>query len=255
MLLDTPPSKSDRGKVLIDGDIVAYRAAYSANDGSERDAMQKVHDVMRWILGNACYSSEIEEYDLFLTGDGNFRYDIAVTYPYKGNRSEREKPRHLKFVRNYMMEAYSGTMSYGEEADDLIAMEATRCGPTTVIASIDKDMLQIPCLHYNFKRDEWHSVDEFDGLRFFYSQILTGDTADNIVGLHGVGPVKANRILEECEDEDALWEAVINAYNGDLDRVVENARLLWLRRQQEELWEPPASRKDKEQSEKGTDQA
>jgi len=28
-------------------------------------------------------------------------------------------------------------------------------------------------------------------------------------------------------------------YDGDLDALVENARLLWLRRKPEEMWEPP----------------
>lgn len=254
MLLDTPPSKSDRGKVLIDGDIIAYRAAYSANNGTASDALQKVHDVMRWVVGNTCYSSEVEDYHVYMTGTGNFRYDIAQFRPYKGNRSERDRPTYLHFVRQYMMDTYEATMSQGEEADDLIAIEATRLGPSTVVASIDKDMLQIPCFHYNFKRDEWHSVSEFEGLQFFYSQILSGDTADNIIGLQGIGPVKSKKMLEDCETEDELWEAVINAYSGDIDRVLENARLLWLRRRQEELWEPPTAREEPEQSEKGTDQ-
>ena len=254
MLLEDPPNKGDRGKVLIDGDIIAYRAAYSAENGSERDAMQKVHDVMRWVVGNTCYSSEVEDYHVYLTGQGNFRYDIAQFRPYKGNRSAREKPFFLGFTRDYMMDVYEATMAQGEEADDLIAIEATRLGPSTVVASIDKDMLQIPCFHYNFKRDEWHSVSEFEGLQFFYSQILMGDTADNIIGLQGIGPVKSKKMLEDCETEDELWEAVLNAYSGDIDRVIENARLLWLRRKQEELWEPPTAKEEPEQSKKDTDQ-
>ena len=103
-------------------------------------------------------------------------------------------------------------------------------------------MLQIPCRHFNFIKNEWYDVDEFSGLKFFYKQILTGDTADNIVGLYKVGQVKADKMLEGCETEEDLWDAVLKAYDGDIERVVENARLLWLRRREEELWQPPTER-------------
>ena len=89
---------------------------------------------------------------------------------------------------------------------------------------------------------------------FFYEQILTGDRADNIVGLKGIGPVKAKRILADCDKEQDLWDAVVTAYDGDEERVTENARLLWLRRQRNEIWVPPSSREEPEQSEQGTGQ-
>jgi DNA polymerase-1 len=130
-------------------------------------------------------------------------------------------------------------MSEGEEADDLIAIEATNLGPDTVIASIDKDFMQVPCRHYNFLKDQWAKVEEFEGLRFFYSQILTGDAVDNIIGLHRVGPKTAEKMLKDCKTEQELYEACVDAYGGDVDRVLENARLLWLRRYVGEMWTPP----------------
>jgi len=36
-----------------------------------------------------------------------------------------------------------------------------------------------------------------------------------------------------------MYLEVVNAYNGDFDRVLENARLLWLRRYDNQMWEPP----------------
>jgi 5'-3' exonuclease len=76
-------------------------------------------------------------------------------------------------------------------------------------------------------------------MKFFYTQILTGDRADNIGGLHGVGPVKASKILQGCETENELWDAVVKAYEGDVEHVLENARLLWLRRYEGEIWCQP----------------
>jgi DNA polymerase-1 len=143
-----------------------------------------------------------------------------------------------------MESKYKATVSQGEEADDLIAMEAAKLNYKACVASIDKDMLQIPCWHFNIVRGDYLEVTPFGGIKFFYTQILTGDRADNIVGLFRVGPVKAKKILEDAETEEDLWDCVVKAYDGNEDRVLENARLLWLRREEAEIWQPPKVRSD-----------
>jgi 5'-3' exonuclease len=79
----------------------------------------------------------------------------------------------------------------------------------------------------------------FEGIKFFYKQILMGDSADNIIGLYKVGPVKADKILDGIDTEVGLWDAVVKAYDGNEERVLENARLLWLQRYHGEVWQPP----------------
>lgn len=228
-----------KGKVLVDGDIVAYRAAFSTQDLFPEDAVSKVDELMDYILTETLMFPDPNDYEVFLTGSGNFRYDIAKSFPYKGNRKSTEKPIHLPVAREHLITNYKASVSEGEEADDLIAIAATKYGPETIVASVDKDMLQLPCKHFNFTKGEWHDVTEFEGTKFFYKQILTGDRADNIMGLYKVGPVKAEKIVKDCNTEEELWDAVIKAYDGNIDRVVENARLLWLRRKEGEVWEPP----------------
>ena len=76
-------------------------------------------------------------------------------------------------------------------------------------------MLQIPAFHFNFNTNVWKNVDKESGLKFFYTQILTGDAADNIKGLYRVGPKKAEKILEGLVKEEDLWDAVLKAYDGD----------------------------------------
>jgi DNA polymerase-1 len=146
----------------------------------------------------------------------------------------------LPDARRYLVESYRGKIINGQEADDAIAIEATRNDPdTTVVASVDKDMLQIPCWHFNFVTGAWTFVDEASGRKSFYKQILTGDAADNIKGIFKVGPVKADKILDGITEEKDLYEAVVKAYDGDKERVLENARLLWLRREEGQMWQPP----------------
>jgi 5'-3' exonuclease len=238
----------DKGKAIIDGDIIAYRAAFSSQELGSSDAERKVDDLMSYILDEVVgYFAGPEDYVVYITGKTNFRFEVAKSHPYKGNRKDVEKPRHLSHVRDYLTTKYGAVMSEGEEADDLIAMEAARLGYNACVASIDKDMLQIPCWHFNIVKGTMTKVTPEEGMRFFYTQMLTGDKADNIIGLHRVGPVKAEKILGDASDEEELWDRVLKAYDGDVDRVLENARLLWLRREKEEMWLPPKARYDSKQ--------
>ena len=230
-----------KGKVLIDGDIVAYRAAFATQDYSYKEAEEKVDELMEYIISDTVefpFPSK-DDFQTYLTGKTNFRFDIAKSHPYKGNRKDTEKPKHLASARQHMMNKYDAIVSENEEADDLIAKAAAALDYNCVVASIDKDMLQLPCWHFNFGRNEWTKVEPFDGLKFVYHQMLTGDRADNIVGLQGIGPKKADKLLQDCHTEEDLWTTVLKAYDGDTERLVENARLLWLRRYDNELWEPP----------------
>ena len=230
-----------KGKVLVDGDIIAYRAAFATKDLFPDDAKRKVEELVDYILEKTIdfpFPSK-SDYQVYLTGKTNFRFEIAKSYPYKGNRASVEKPIHLGLCRDHMTEKYDAVISINEEADDLIAKEAAAQNYNCVVASIDKDMLQLPCWHFNFGKNEWSKVSEFEGIHFFYTQILTGDAADNIKGLRGIGPKKAEKLLSDCKDEDELWGAIFKAYDGDLDRIIENGRLLWLRRVEDELWCPP----------------
>tara|TARA_R110000787_G_scaffold126282_2_gene237546 strand:- start:3090 stop:3803 length:714 start_codon:yes stop_codon:yes gene_type:complete len=230
-----------KGKVLVDGDILAYRAAFATQDDLPKDAEEKVEILLDFVLEETLDFVTPDQYEVYLTGPTNFRSEVAKSYPYKGNRKSTPKPTHLRHIREYLIKKFGAIVSEGEEADDLIAIEATRLGPNTVVASIDKDMLQIPCWHFNFNRKEWTQVSEWDGDKFFYTQILTGDAADNIKGLKGIGPKKADKILVDCKSVDELWEACVKAYDGDTERIIENARLLWLRRYEGQLWQPPVS--------------
>ena len=104
---------------------------------------------------------------------------------------------------------------------------------------IDKDLNQFRGWHYNYRKQQKYYVSEFEGLVSFYTQILTGDRIDNIIGLKGIGPVKAKKILADCTNEKELYSAVLKAYDGDEKRVLENGQLLWLQRKENELWQLP----------------
>ena len=223
--------------ILIDGDILTYRAAYSCEDKSIEDAQDKIDEMIEEIVSNLCFSGDAAPYEVYITGNGNFRYDVQPTY--KQNRSGKPKPEHLPDLRDYLLEVYEAKLSSGQEADDDITIRATQLGQHAIIASIDKDFLQVPCHHYNINKKTLVKVDEFEGLRFFYTQIIMGDAADNVIGIKGVGPVKAGKMLADATTERELYDICVAAYGGDTGKVTENARLLWLLREEAQVWCPP----------------
>ena len=224
--------------ILIDGDIVAYRCAFKCNDESAKTACYTTGSFLSDLVSDLYTKIDGEpDYRVYLTGKGNFRNDIAVTAPYKGNRKDKEKPVHLQAIRKYLIEEWNAVVSENEEADDLIAIDATS-NPDSIIVSLDKDFLQVPCKHYNFNKRTLSSVNEKEGMLFFYRQIIMGDKADNIVGVYGIGDKKSQKLLEGLSEIE-MFNKCVELLESE-ERVIENARLLWLRREPNQTWERPS---------------
>ena len=222
---------------LIDADSLCYAVGFSSNDAEESIAIARLEETMTEL----CMELDCEDYKGFLTGKGNFRDSIAVTVPYKGQRVS-EKPVHLQALRCHLVTSWGFTVVQGIEADDAVGIAAYAVPEDeTIMVHIDKDLNQFRGWHYNYKKKEKYYVTEFEGLHSFYTQILTGDRIDNIVGLNGIGPVKAKKVLEKCTNESELYQAVLKAYEDDQQRVLENAQLLWLQRSPNQVWTPPSS--------------
>jgi len=221
---------------LIDADILVYRVGFASDDSSEAIARSRMKEFVEDLL----MFNGFDSYEGFLTGKGNYRTEIAKTEPYKGNRKQ-PKPVHYDFLRNYLLEAWSFKLVEGQEADDAIGIRAYELDPEEFsICSIDKDLDMIRGNHYNFVKDLFYDITEAEAIFNFYKQILTGDRIDNIKGIKGIGDVKAKRILEKCKDENEMYLAVLEAYEGNEERVLENGRLLWIRRKENQIWEPPS---------------
>ena len=222
-------------KALVDADILVYRFGFASEGDPAEFALARLSE----FLDNLYTELNIDEVWGYLTGGGNFRHEIAVTAPYKGNRVA-PKPYHFQLLREYMERAWGFEVIEGMEADDAIGIEAYRHEPEeTIIVSIDKDLNMIRGNHYNFVREEKYFVTEEQAIRNFYLQILTGDKIDNIIGLAGIGPVKSKKLLADCNTQLEMYEAVLKAYDGDEARVLENARLLWILREEKQVWQPP----------------
>lgn len=238
--------EAERTVVLIDGDVIAYRCCEDrwrrpvSNPEELRKIFGEQFDKFMILSGETEFSDEENEAYLFKTyaifkemvaelkemhfaeevrvavaGEDNFRKAI---YPeYKMNRHADHVPRNpfVPLIREMAAEEGIAIQAHGMEADDLIriwANELEQKNVHYVICSVDKDLKMIPGLHYLIhKREHFTSTPEF-ALRFYYQQLLMGDATDNIDGAPGIGPIKAEALLKDCETEEDFRDIVVNTY-------------------------------------------
>lgn len=191
----------------------------------------------------------------------NFRYEVAKTKPYKGTRNG-DKPYHYHNITAYLMANYDVKLAVGIEADDLMSIDQVKSEGETVICSRDKDLRITPGWHYGWacgKQPEFEMqmVDDLGwieynegkkkiegvGMKFFYSQMLTGDTVDNIPGVKRCGPKGAYKLLNEAESVDECKRIVTQVYKEKYpenakEYFTEQAQLLWMVRELDEEGNP-----------------
>ena len=191
---------------------------------------------------------ELNEEDIImhLSGDTNFRTEIATIKEYKGNRKDALRPQNAGLGKKYIRNNWITIVSEGQEADDTLGYSHYALyvqGNPSIIATVDKDLDMIPGMHYNTRSHESYTVTEEQADRTFYEQLLKGDAVDNIQGIKGVGAHRAEVALQDAvsvEEMEAICaDMYMKAYGEDwYDALLENGRLLWIRREPEQMWEP-----------------
>ena len=198
--------------VLIDGDEVAYKAAFVSEvpikwdedtwtlHSSERD----MGDSIETLIEQALKDTHCDETYVALSGGNNFRLDV---YPdYKANRVGKRKPLGLKFCRQYLIQNYDAEIVETLEADDLLAIRAVK-DENSVIWSVDKDFLTVPCKLFRLGKVQVITEDDAD--YWLKYQTMVGDIADNFKGAVGFGPKKTTKWLQ---DNGATWKSVLDAF-------------------------------------------
>lgn len=257
------PTEGDM-TALIDGDLLPYKIGFGIDplnylraknrvesgnfptmlDTPEGiDACEKMcNDLNNWVKESGCDSALI-----FLTdSEKNFRLRAAYSRAYKGTR-KKDKPPFFYELREFLLTQMGAIISSGEEADDLISIEAWRrfhhlhvpvetAGDPShkdfynwVVCSSDKDLRIVP--GWNFNPDnrtrrwstllgelepEWKDgkVKKLrgSGLKFFYAQLIMGDSIDNYTGIPRKGDAAAYRALNHLTTEKELYQAVLDMY-------------------------------------------
>lgn len=224
-----------KGRVLhIDADFLAYMTTAERADGTDtktwddmkHNAEEAIH-TLKALAGATALHLHLTP----STSDKGGRFEIARLKPYQGNRIDKPKPRYLGIMREWLAKEFPGTLHQLCEADDgmssaqYASIKEHGHSELSIIASKDKDLRMVPGLHLDWDAGSIHSSGtEFGyielvggklkgyGQKFFWAQLLMGDTADNISGLPKLTgnwmnvykPTKETLIAQKIADDPDL---------------------------------------------------
>lgn len=234
---------------LIDGDCLVYSCGFASDAAAKKEGLE--HEDLSYCLNGVkkTINSIVDivganDYVVFVSGSLSYRKDTYADY--KANRDPSHKPYWYEEIRNYLFEKHDAQWSApGDEADD--ALGITQCASkNTIICSLDKDLDCIPGWHYNFsktrKENGVYFIEEEEANRFFYKQILTGDSTDNIPGMYKKLGKKATSKytgpLDRMETPAEMFEHVVRCYDGDVEWVKWVGNLVWIKRSSDGVWLP-----------------
>jgi len=235
--------RKDELTLLIDADSLIWQVAHL---DTVEEAILKLDEKIYYMLED----NKTDKFVMFLTGKDCFRYQVAKSKPYKGNRTERPKPQWLKVITQYMVAKYKAVYYKKLEADDCVTYFQNKI-PNSRICAIDKDVIKsTPGTHYNYgmvkvpdtEPQEWVTkglitVTEEEAKYALDEQTLTGDAGDDIPGLKGVGPAKAKKILDSSEyPEEGILACYIDMHGcaEGITRFAETFRLVYMLRTDED---------------------
>ena len=197
--------------LIIDADSLIWAVAYKFSE-------EKLSPEDVWMVENRCtlelkdilVESKCTEFVGLMAGSTPvFRNNLALSQPYKGTR--KEKPDWYTelspIIKGFLESKYGFQTVEGIEVDDALSMIANTYAHRVrqpeeeeielILASKDKDMLQIEGNHYNYSTKKWLLVTEEQSEQNLWEQVLKGDSSDSVGGIPGIGAKKASTILEE----------------------------------------------------------
>lgn len=241
---------------LIDGDIIVYRCGFAAqrneyvtSDGQvyryKRELSKAIKESgdyevntiieplenalnnAKTVLVAVLEATDAEDYSLWLSGDTNFRNDIATIREYKGNRDPLHKPVWYEQIKDYLVNTWQAAYTENVEADDVLAdwMINSPNNENSCIVSTDKDLDQVPGWHYNWVKEEKYYISPEKAEENLYIQLLMGDSTDNIEGIPGVGPKTARRWILNRQDDESPYDVVKSRYRAFFELSEEGKNL------------------------------
>ncbi len=189
---------------------------------------------------------------------GKSYYRMDMHEEYKGTR---KKPQEEEEIKKY--EAFFAVLNdlpeqldeevlkfRGVEADDILAWITQNVSEKydhTWIISSDKDLIQLVDENVSifniFGRREVTKQSLFEDLglvpsEFMLSRIIEGDKSDNIIGIEGIGPKRAQTLAKEYKTLPSLLDALpikgrakyIQNLNAGVDTLIRNEKLINLKK-------------------------
>ena len=255
---------ADSRTAVIDGDGFAYAVGWNHKDdlfedGVRREVDDIVHDILQGTqsshyVGVLSPQGVIVETDMeedgtpvLLDMTPNFRKAIAKSRPYKGQRKEKPEwyERLAPVIEDQLITKWGFVRTQaGYEADDMVVTMCTVIaagGGKPICCGNDKDLRQWAGEHFNVRTKLLDIISREQAMFNLYTQVIAGDSTDNIEGIPGWGPKAAEKqfvlinkpgIFEEsfaCATLSAYCQAYTNNPDVGIQKFYENYMLVKLR--------------------------
>lgn len=188
--------------ILFDADSLLWSSCINVDDDLV-EAQGKFDEVFMSIVNFIDEGWPVEQVIVFAGARGNFRKKIDTKY--KLNRKNKQLPKQLPNLQQYLNKHWSCKNACGMETDDLVSiywhkLKKEYGRDNIMIVSLDKDYKQLPALIYNYhyKHREIYDISPQEALKNFYTQMIVGDSADNVNFCKGYGIKYAEKIFTDC---------------------------------------------------------
>lgn len=223
-----------------------------------KTAPDQVKFTARELVGSILKNIGSDDYIIFLKHPGTKTFRHQIDPSYKTSRLNYPRPVLEQQAREYLVDNYNVQFVSGIEVDDMLGIEQDKVNNSTIIASIDKDLWQVPGMHYNINTREigysydpgylcYHPKNSSTlygrGKLWFWAQMLLGDSTDDIKGLNKYGSKdysnkKVFQLLTSSLDnvEDLVYTQYQKVLKDRADEIFKlNKQLLWILRDFKEV--------------------
>lgn len=222
--------------LLVDGDMILYRACFAAEKEIKWDDdiftihsdFSDLKDCFTGLIDEISTNTGCFEVELGFSNKHTFRHELNPEY--KAHRKDKRSPLGINALREWASEAWTTHKWDRLEADDVLGILGSDPANNYLIVSGDKDFKTVPCTWYNFMSEETLVITEEDADYNHLIQTLSGDMTDGYRGVPGVGEKTAEKILSKG---GASWDTVKEAYEKagmDESAALMNARMAYILR-------------------------
>ena len=258
--------KEYKNKTTYSKDIKNYNSSFTVEpcQSLPKDYLNNATYILQSQIKKHLNASQCNEVLLALGGPTNFRDRLPLPRAYKGSRASVDRPLALNEIRDLVAKKYNTVYSVDEEADDIISKYQFKAyqhllennnnvfDQRIVVCTLDKDARGTPGLLYDPNKGTVTNIEGLGylerklcsngktrklygvGRKWFYSQLLTGDKADDyfpcdiykrIIGNESNSPLytdlKCFKLLDPCTTDKECLQVIKDVYYGWYKDVTE----------------------------------
>lgn len=231
-IIKDPSIKEDK-VLIIDADSIIHAAIHPRREEErgeyEEDEIEtlvipKIRQKLFEIQEAVSVGFNIQKVYCFVGGKGSYRKQL---YPdYKANRTEKLPiiGKVYEICRNELNFVSADDLL---EADDMLYILGNQFKDLAILSYIDKDLKQIPGVCYNYNKKYWYTISEEEARKSLVCQLFSGDASDNILGLKGIGPKKAEKFYEECTNDFSVMRKLLVEYGKQYSNAKDQVKLTY----------------------------